>query len=151
MLTTVPKEILSAETIAALYRVRWQVELVIKRLKSLLDFDCLRAKQNSDLAQVYLHGKLLYAAVIEKIANRRLHWTSAGMIPERTHTAWRVWVLIASEVKSWLMSALPRQEQYKEDGLKALCERPRKRKLQTLPAQAFKLIDDCRSLGVSNC
>lgn len=151
VLTTVPEKILSADTIVALYRVRWQVELVIKRLKSLLNFDCLRAKQNSDLAQLYLHGKLLYAAVIEKIANRRLHWTSAGMIPERTHTQWRVWVLIASEVKTWLIISLPAQEQYNEEGLKALSERPRKRKLQTLPPQVFKLLDDCRTLGLTDC
>ena len=38
---------------------RWQVELAIKRLKSLLNIDQLRAKKNSALADLYLHGKLL--------------------------------------------------------------------------------------------
>lgn len=57
---------LSSEVISELYRLRWQVELVIKRLKSLLNIDKLRAKQGEKLADVWLHGKLLYALLIEK-------------------------------------------------------------------------------------
>jgi hypothetical protein len=45
--TTLPPALLPTATLAALYRVRWQVELVIKRLKSLLDFDQLRAREQS--------------------------------------------------------------------------------------------------------
>jgi hypothetical protein len=59
--TTLPPTLLPSATIAALYRVRWQVERVIKRLKSLLDLDRLRAREHSALAELYLHGKLLYA------------------------------------------------------------------------------------------
>jgi hypothetical protein len=40
--TTLPPAVLPTATIAALYRVRWQEGLVIKRLKSLLDIDRLR-------------------------------------------------------------------------------------------------------------
>ena len=36
--------VLTAQTIMALYRCRWQVELAIKRWKSVLDVDALRAK-----------------------------------------------------------------------------------------------------------
>ncbi len=43
-------------TVAALYRVRWQVEPVIKRMKSVLDIDKLRARENSILAELYLPG-----------------------------------------------------------------------------------------------
>jgi IS4 transposase len=43
----------------ALYRVRWPVELVIKRLKSILHIDQLRARKDSLLADLYLHGKWL--------------------------------------------------------------------------------------------
>jgi hypothetical protein len=57
--TTLPPAVLPTATVAALYRVRWQVELVIKRLKSLLDIDRLRAREHSALAELYLHGKLL--------------------------------------------------------------------------------------------
>ena len=55
--TTVPPEILATAAICELYRVRWQVELAIKRLKSLLDIDQLRARENSDLAPLYRQGK----------------------------------------------------------------------------------------------
>lgn len=41
--TSLPPELLSTTPASALYRVRWQVELVIKRLKSLLDVEGLRA------------------------------------------------------------------------------------------------------------
>jgi hypothetical protein len=45
--TTLPPALLPTATLAALYRVRWQVELVIKRLESLLDIDRLRAREQS--------------------------------------------------------------------------------------------------------
>jgi IS4 transposase len=51
--------VLSAQTIMALYRWRWQVELAIKRWKSGLDVDALRAKANSPLAEGWLQGKWL--------------------------------------------------------------------------------------------
>jgi hypothetical protein len=47
----------SAQTIMALYRCRWHVELAIKRWKRVLDVDALRAKATSPLAEVWLHGK----------------------------------------------------------------------------------------------
>jgi hypothetical protein len=45
--TTLAPEVVSAQTIMALYRCRWQVELAIKRWKSVLDMDALRAKAQS--------------------------------------------------------------------------------------------------------
>jgi Transposase DDE domain len=59
VLTTLAPAVLSAQTIMALYRCRWPVELAIKRWKSVLDVDALRAKAHSPLAEVWLHGKLL--------------------------------------------------------------------------------------------
>jgi IS4 transposase len=41
-LTTVPPDVLDTNTVMALYKLRWQVELFIKRLKSILDIDKLR-------------------------------------------------------------------------------------------------------------
>src|SRR5262249_59604735 len=55
--TTLSPTVLSAQTIMALYRCRWQVEIAIKRWKSVLDVDALRAKATSPLAEVWLHGK----------------------------------------------------------------------------------------------
>ena len=47
--TTLAPAVLSAQTIMALYRCRWQVELAIKRWKSVLAMDALRAKAQSPL------------------------------------------------------------------------------------------------------
>lgn len=68
--TSLAPTVLATQTVLALYRLRWQVELAIKRWKSLLDVDCLRAKEGSTLAQVWLHGKLLYALLLERRARR---------------------------------------------------------------------------------
>jgi len=45
--TTVPPAVLPTATVMALYRVRWQVELAIKRLKSILNIDRLRARKTA--------------------------------------------------------------------------------------------------------
>ena len=63
--TTLTPDVLDTKTVMALYRTRWQIELVFKRLKSLLSLTELRAKQGSPLAEIYLYGKLLYAAMLE--------------------------------------------------------------------------------------
>lgn len=146
--TTLPEAVLDTETIGALYRVRWQVELVIKRLKSLLDFKKLRAPKDSDLSELYLYGKLLYAAVLEKIAQRRFCLIPVGMIPERKLTPWRLWHMLAEEIKSSFTTSLPAISGYEKDCLKAMCERPRKRRLQTLPKRVFQLLGHCRELEV---
>ena len=65
ILTTLPTELLDTQAISDLYRVRWQIEIFIKRLKSILNIDCLRARQNSSLAELYLYGKLINPDQIE--------------------------------------------------------------------------------------
>ena len=49
ILSTVPPQALDTNAVMALYRLRWQVELFIKRLKSLLDIDKLRCAEDSKL------------------------------------------------------------------------------------------------------
>jgi hypothetical protein len=50
--------------LGALYRLRWQIELLFKRLKSLLHLDRLPAK-DADLARTWLHAHLLVALRVE--------------------------------------------------------------------------------------
>ncbi len=69
LLTTLPESRISAEDIADLYRMRWQVELAFKRLKSLLSLDALRAKDPA-LARSYVMGKLIAALLIQCIADQ---------------------------------------------------------------------------------
>lgn len=63
--TTLPPEI-SAETILLLYRLRWQIELVFKRFKSILGLGHL-PKKDLRSARAWLHGKLFVGLLVERI------------------------------------------------------------------------------------
>lgn len=63
VLTTLPLSY-SAEQIVELYRQRWQIELVFKRLKSLIGVGHLR-KQDEESSRAWLHGKLFVAMLLE--------------------------------------------------------------------------------------
>lgn len=62
--TTVPDSVLSASKVMEVYRGRWQVELVFKRLKSLVELSYL-PKQDPDTIFAWLQGKLLVATLVE--------------------------------------------------------------------------------------
>ena len=57
---------LPAGAVLALYRLRWQIGLTFKRLKSLLQLGHLK-KSSSESAMAWLQGKLLVALIIEKL------------------------------------------------------------------------------------
>ena len=64
--TTLPASALSAVQALELYRGRWQIELVFKRLKSILSLGYLR-KVDPDSARSWLEGKLFVAMLIEAL------------------------------------------------------------------------------------
>ncbi len=64
--TTLDKKELTARAALEMYRGRWQIELVFKRLKSILGFGHLR-KVDKDSATAWLHGKLLVAFLVEML------------------------------------------------------------------------------------
>jgi hypothetical protein len=122
----------SAEQVLQLYRCRWQVELSFKRLKGLLDLDALRAR-TSTLAQVYLLGKLLGAALIERTRPTQTQpvdqWLAAT---DRPISLWRwfAWWVVAVRTAvrgpltlTQLEAALPQLGRY-------FCDRPRPRRQQ---------------------
>ena len=99
--TTLSPAVLSAETIMKIYRCRWQIELAIKRWKSVLDVDALRAKEGSPLARVWLHGKLLYALMLERRMRRKLGGSWSRLDGERLGTWWRVWACSKTRSCRW--------------------------------------------------
>ena len=135
--TTLAPAVLSAQTIMALYRCRWQVEIAIKRWKSVLDVDALRAKANSPLAEVWLHGKLLYALMLERRLRRQMGDTWSRLDHERVATWWRVWGMLKEAIAPMITGALFWKEDVWEACLKVLAERPRRRKLQQLPPEVI--------------
>jgi Transposase DDE domain len=138
--TTLCPKVLSAQTILKLYRCRWQVELAIKRWKSILDVDALRAKEGSPLAHVWLHGKLLYALMLERRMRRQLGGSWSRLDTERSGTWWRVWGLLKDEIRPMITGVYFWKEEAWETCLQVLAERPRRRKLQQLPPEAIVVL-----------
>jgi len=145
VLTTLSPAMLSAQTIMGLYRCRWQVEIAIKRWKSVLDVDALRAKATSPLAEVWLHGKLLYALMLERRMRRQLGDSWGRLDHERLGTWWRVWGMLKDKIAPMITGALFWPEDTWEACLKVLAERPRRRKLQQLPPAALAMLYRCNA------
>jgi len=70
LLTSLPADVRLDEVLAA-YRVRWQVELAFKRLKSQLGLDRLPAKRR-DLARSWLLAHLILALLIDDLTQEVL-------------------------------------------------------------------------------
>jgi hypothetical protein len=66
VLTTVEPELLSDTDVLEWYRVRWQIELAFKRLKSLGDVGHL-PKRDAASSRAWVYGKLLIALLTEKM------------------------------------------------------------------------------------
>jgi hypothetical protein len=61
-------ETVSASQVLELYRMRWQIELVFKRLKSLFQYNEIPVKLD-ETAYAWFYGKLLLAALCERLVN----------------------------------------------------------------------------------
>jgi len=68
ILTTLPEATASAGQILELYRLRWQIELLFKRLKSLLHLDTLPSRQGPT-ARSWMLARLLAAALAQKLVD----------------------------------------------------------------------------------
>lgn len=66
VLTTVPQQQLSTASALELYRFRWQIELLFKRLKSLLHLDTLPSRQGPT-AKTWMLARLLAAALAQQL------------------------------------------------------------------------------------
>ena len=64
VITSLPASV-SAEKVLEFYRLRWQVELVFKRYKSLLGLGNIPTK-TKESSEVWLNGKMFWALLIEK-------------------------------------------------------------------------------------
>ena len=66
VLTSVPATLLSTRSVLETYRNRWQVELVFKRLKSLLGLGHV-PKSNDASARAWMQAKILTSLLIERV------------------------------------------------------------------------------------
>ncbi|MCE5215448.1 IS4 family transposase [bacterium] len=77
LFVTLPQEQLAAAQAFELYRLRWQIEIVFKRLKGLLHLDHLRAKDPA-LARTYLYAKILGALLVDELSRSALSFFPWG-------------------------------------------------------------------------
>jgi hypothetical protein len=95
LVTSLSPDECSIEELWALYRVRWQIELVFKRWKSLMELDNSRARTNGSRQLTELYAKLLGCLVT--------HWTGllrAGLLTELS------WYQILKRAKSAIGSLI---------------------------------------------
>lgn len=94
VLTSLPAETASAAEVLAAYRLRWQVELAFKRLKSGLGIDSLQA-HDERLARSWLLAHLILALLIEDTAGEVLDALPVcGAGPTRPVSLWRLHALL---------------------------------------------------------
>jgi Transposase DDE domain len=85
--TTLPSAKGTARQVLEWYRVRWQIELVFKRFKSLLQLGHL-PKYDESSSRAWLYGKLLVALLAQKLARLSTlspwgYWLPGEAIPQR--------------------------------------------------------------------
>lgn len=139
LVTNLPSHTWEAHRILYLYRLRWQIELHIKRLKSLLQLDHLRA-QDPRLVQTYLLGKLLAALLLDELAAQAEERTPAACQSlQRPLSLWRLHALLLVGLRheiigslsiSQILAAMPHLQRYLRDA-------PRKRNQQSSWARRF--------------
>lgn len=139
MFTSLSSEVLSGEVVLGLYRCRWQIELVIKRMKSLININKLRAQRGSKLAEVYLYGKVLYLLLVEHDMRTTFGQEWGGLDGERQGTGWRLYKLLKARLDARLIAQWAWRAEAVPACFHVLMERPRKRKLQRLPHRVVEL------------
>jgi hypothetical protein len=145
VVSNLPDTAWSASDILALYRLRWQIELVFKRLKSLLHFDHLRAK-DPRLAQVYLLSKVLIALLLGQAQWRfALATADAFVDPERPVSHWRLNQLLLEAFRQSVCGSLSFDliAQHLPQLKRYLCDEPRRRQRQLASLPDLDLICGC--------
>lgn len=137
--TSLSSEVLCGDTALALYRCRWQIELAIKRMKSLLHIDKLRTKQRSKLAEVYLYSKIIYQLIVEHDMHTTFGHIWGSLDQERQGTWWRFYKLLKARLDAILIAQWAWKAVRVHECFHVLMERPRKRKLQRLPRRVVEL------------
>jgi transposase len=89
LFTTFPESEFSPSEVLEWYRVRWQVELVFKRFKSLAQLGHL-PKQDDESAKAWLYGKLLVALIVEKLVEHASSVSPWGYVLEELKTPQRL-------------------------------------------------------------
>lgn len=102
LVTTLPAQQWPDELVVLLYRARWQIELVFKRMKTFLELHCLRIKhleRAREVVHLLLIGWCLHeheAQQLREVLDGLLHQQAdAGLEPSVDERVWSTWTLTA--------------------------------------------------------
>lgn len=132
ILTSLPTEAAGAAEVLSMYRLRWQVELAFKRLKSGLGMDRLLARDDA-LARSWLLAHLILALLVEEAADEVLDAPSVRRAgPVRPVSLWRLCgairrALLAAVLRPIAPAALARAARFV---VRHICDPPRRRPSQ---------------------
>jgi hypothetical protein len=137
LITSLDAAAFPPEVLAALYRVRWQIELAFKRLKSILHLDRLPAK-DPNLAKAWIMAHLLLALLIDDTAAEMDESPSEDM-PTRALSLWRRTCVLAQAFRAaiWPPLSLRQIADILQKQWRQLREPPRRRTLQIIPQPAL--------------
>ena len=79
VVTSLPKKGYTAKDVLAVYRLRWQIELAFKRLKSLLHIDKLRTKTEAG-TRCWLYAHLIVALLGDDLSQDFLESFPSGAV-----------------------------------------------------------------------
>lgn len=133
LFTSLSEVTMPSSTVFTLYRLRWQIEIAFKRLKSLLKLEELKA-QDDQLVQVCLYASLILSLITEQMTEQVVEQFRA--VPEfknskREISVWRIVKFVVTLLKKAILGPLIFEDLLENAPLiyRNLCEPPRKRKL----------------------
>jgi hypothetical protein len=96
--TSLSSQGISGKTALALYRCRWQIALVIKKMKSLINIDKLRTTYRSKRAEVSLYSKIISLRLVEQNMRAMFGEAWGGWDQERHGTWGRLYKLLKARL-----------------------------------------------------
>ena len=132
-----PPTLLPDATALALYRVRWQIEIAIKRWKSVLDVDLLRARYESPLADVWCMASYSMSSCSTTACAAPWASSGAGWIGPVPPPGGAPGSCCKPRWPRALPGASAAQHPHWAICLQVLAERPRRRQLQRLPQEVI--------------
>jgi hypothetical protein len=125
VVTTMSSERATAETLCRIYRVRWQIELLFKRGRSLLNLG--EIKGGKDLVEIQVWAQVLFLIICEQWSTRLNEVPLGG---KGSHSQWRSVEIIGWDIRIIIMNKRSLDERLEaiEETKRPLRERPRKKR-----------------------
>lgn len=141
-ITNIPTETFSGSMIISMYKIRWQIELVFKNIKSNMQIDIMRGS-NKNRIESLLYGKFITILLMFVINNYAAHIAEDREVSCDKLTKWLKCGLRLS--KAVLEGSISQLLLNLEDEILKVCKQKRKRK-----TTCENLLDQYRSRNMEN-